>query len=82
MVLRVSCFFDMNFLLWMRFGYADASDRIWFEEVASGFFARFLPYLSLIRALRPRERRRGGRRRGKRSWFCVKAAATFPFEQQ
>ena len=44
---RVGYFFDMNFLLWMRFGYADASDRVWFEGRYSGFFARFLPYLSL-----------------------------------
>lgn len=33
-------FYDMHFLLFMRFGYSDASDRIWFEAKYSSFFSR------------------------------------------
>ena len=28
---RIGYFYDLNFLFWMRFGYSDTSDRIWFE---------------------------------------------------
>eukprot|EP00928_Gymnodinium_smaydae_P004674 TRINITY_DN11593_c1_g1_i1.p1 TRINITY_DN11593_c1_g1~~TRINITY_DN11593_c1_g1_i1.p1 ORF type:complete len:384 (-),score=68.75 TRINITY_DN11593_c1_g1_i1:58-1209(-) len=37
---HVGYFYDMNFLLFFRFGYSDASDRIWFEAKYPSFFAR------------------------------------------
>lgn len=38
---QIGTFFDMNFLLWMRFGYADADDNVWFEATYPSFFSRF-----------------------------------------
>ena len=40
---RVGYFFNTNFIFWMRFGYADAENRVWFEARHSYFLSPFHP---------------------------------------
>jgi len=38
---HIGYFYDMHFLLFMRFGFSDANDEIWFEAKYPSFWARF-----------------------------------------
>ena len=40
---RVGSFYDMQFLLFKRFGFSDAHDRIWFEARYYSTLSRFKP---------------------------------------
>lgn len=42
---RVGYFYDMQFLFFMRFGFSDAEDRVWFEASYPSFMSRFHPAL-------------------------------------
>jgi len=38
---HIGYFYDMSLLLWMRFGFSDASGQIWFEARYASFLSRF-----------------------------------------
>eukprot|EP00441_Pelagodinium_beii_P020964 CAMPEP_0197665266 /NCGR_PEP_ID=MMETSP1338-20131121/59126_1 /TAXON_ID=43686 ORGANISM="Pelagodinium beii, Strain RCC1491" /NCGR_SAMPLE_ID=MMETSP1338 /ASSEMBLY_ACC=CAM_ASM_000754 /LENGTH=272 /DNA_ID=CAMNT_0043244043 /DNA_START=41 /DNA_END=856 /DNA_ORIENTATION=- len=74
----VGYFYDMNFLLWMRFGFSDSEHRIWFEAKYKSFLSRFkfnIEYY-LQRCDVGADAREGGMYDVKedwwaRKWFCI-----------
>lgn len=75
---HVGYFYDMNLLFWMRFGFSDASDRIWFEARYPTLFARLFQ-LGVQYYLQRCDVGAGGRTGGifdikedwwSRPWFC------------
>mmetsp|Transcript_7875 Transcript_7875/g.14282 ORF Transcript_7875/g.14282 Transcript_7875/m.14282 type:complete len:359 (+) Transcript_7875:1-1077(+) len=72
-------FYDMNLLFWMRFGFSDASDRIWFEARYPTFLSRIFQF-QIQYYLQRCDVGAGGRTGGifdlvediwQEPWFCI-----------